>query len=73
MTLGYSMMLSALLLKTNRIYRIFFAKFKHELLDPDGKARFSGPKWQVNIMITNTSKNPPTMSLTTDLVVCLFV
>ena len=54
MTVGYTLMLSALLLKTNRIYRIFFAKFKHELLDPDGNARFSGPKWQVDSLNTYT-------------------
>ena len=48
MTVGYSFMLGALFLKTNRIHRIFISNFKPERFDPEGKARFSGPRWQVS-------------------------
>ncbi len=46
MTTGYTLILSSLYLKTNRLFRIFYAQFK-QTSGVLGKLRYTSPKYQV--------------------------
>ncbi len=65
MTTGYTFILSSLYLKTNRLFRIFYAQFKQSA-GVLGKLKYTGPKYQVQLHLRNIS----TWSATVQVAVC---